>query len=478
MKLLEGDLIPCTIIKNKKTYMKIKKIIIIVALFISVLPHHINGKQRHFDKTNDSIIIVNNSVRDTIHKLYKTNEFGENIQYNLNKDIKIKTKQNYEALNQTLNLSPQPKYWLHKGKTYNILREKENIVMLDTCENIQAVEAMFFVNMYDFLYSEQKTIIERFEQRINMIENGSFNKECKELMDKKNLFLEQEKNKISDIFYSLCKHLFLIEYLSDMEFSFNRGSEEAKKILFEYKGLIQMDDLLFEKSYKQFCYGYNSFLTKIEESESSANNLTNQYISAKKNFTGQTRDYLLFVIVQVAINKNTNEDLVTSFFNDCEGEDYKDFVKKILNVDKNISQTTKDSIFTLDLKQISLSSLFEKCKGKIIYLDFWASWCAPCRVEMPKSTELKEKYKDQVVFLYISLDKDTNAWLRASEAENLDNSCSFLIQDSSEFIQKLNVKSIPRYMFFDREGILIDDHAMRPSNKDFDTKVNEFIEKY
>lgn len=117
---------------------------------------------------------------------------------------------------------------------------------------------------------------------------------------------------------------------------------------------------------------------------------------------------------------------------------------------------------------ISIDALFEKNKGKLILIDFWASWCIPCRLELPKLRELKIKYKNKpIAFISISLDKNINNWESAGESEALSKENSFLLgngEHSDYSFRGYKVPSIPRYMLFNKNGSVIDSNAPLPSN--------------
>ena len=102
---------------------------------------------------------------------------------------------------------------------------------------------------------------------------------------------------------------------------------------------------------------------------------------------------------------------------------------------------------------ITLSDL----RGKVVLLDFWASWCGPCRRENPNVVKVYEKYHDQgLEILGISLDKDRGRWVQAIEKDGLPwLHVSDLGYWSNEVAQLYMVRSIPHTVLLDREGRII-----------------------
>jgi thiol-disulfide isomerase/thioredoxin len=105
-------------------------------------------------------------------------------------------------------------------------------------------------------------------------------------------------------------------------------------------------------------------------------------------------------------------------------------------------------------KPLALSSL----RGKIVLVDFWASWCGPCRQENPNVVRMYEKYKDKGFTIYsVSLDENRDKWLAAIDADNLSwpNHVSDLKGWSSEAVAAYEVNGIPATFLLDKEGNII-----------------------
>ncbi len=108
---------------------------------------------------------------------------------------------------------------------------------------------------------------------------------------------------------------------------------------------------------------------------------------------------------------------------------------------------------TPDGNMLNLSDL----RGKVVLIDFWASWCGPCRRENPNVVRVYEKYKDKgFEILSVSLDRDKNRWLQAIQKDGLDwLHVSDLKQWKNEAAQLYGVSSIPYTVLLDREGRII-----------------------
>ena len=106
-------------------------------------------------------------------------------------------------------------------------------------------------------------------------------------------------------------------------------------------------------------------------------------------------------------------------------------------------------------------------KGKYVYIDLWATWCGPCKAEIPSLKRIEKAYHDKnIVFVSISLDnpKGYKTWKTMVKEKALTGIQLYANADY-EFTRAFNVSTIPRFILIDPNGIVINDNAPRPSNK-------------
>ena len=110
----------------------------------------------------------------------------------------------------------------------------------------------------------------------------------------------------------------------------------------------------------------------------------------------------------------------------------------------------------------------EDFKGKYVYIDVWATWCGPCRAEIPSLKMVEEKYHGKnIAFLSISVDtdKDHEKWETFVTEKQLGGVQLFADKNwTSDFIKYFEINSIPRFLLIDPTGKVVNADADRPSN--------------
>ena len=145
------------------------------------------------------------------------------------------------------------------------------------------------------------------------------------------------------------------------------------------------------------------------------------------------------------------------------------FITNIATAQINVG----DSMPSVTLKSSSNKDVnITSFKGKYVLIDFWASWCAPCRLGNKKLVKLhNEITSDKIEIIGISIDTDTNKWLKAIEKDKIKftqliDSKGFDAETAVQF----GVDELPSKYLFNQEGILI---AKNPSEEE----IIKLIEK-
>jgi len=131
-----------------------------------------------------------------------------------------------------------------------------------------------------------------------------------------------------------------------------------------------------------------------------------------------------------------------------------------------------------DGKTISLSSL----RGKIVLIDFWASWCLPCRIENPNVVRVYQKYKDKdfergkgFTIYSVSLDTKQKSWVEAIDKDGLvwESHVSDLSGWNSAVVSIYQISAIPSNYLINGDGIIIDKNLRAEA---LENKINSLIE--
>ncbi|MDE6065667.1 MAG: TlpA family protein disulfide reductase [Duncaniella sp.] len=106
----------------------------------------------------------------------------------------------------------------------------------------------------------------------------------------------------------------------------------------------------------------------------------------------------------------------------------------------------------LDGKPVSISSF----KGKVLIVDFWASWCGPCRAEIPSLKKIYDEFKDndRVAFLSISIDSDKDAWLKAVKKEAMPWEQLLAPNAGQQALKTYQISGIPHIICIAEDGTI------------------------
>lgn len=115
-------------------------------------------------------------------------------------------------------------------------------------------------------------------------------------------------------------------------------------------------------------------------------------------------------------------------------------------------------------KQVALSDL----KGKVVYIDIWATWCGPCKHEIPFLGTLEEEYakNKEMAFMSVSIDqeRDLGKWKDMVKELNLKGIQLFAGDQKQQITSPYKINSIPRFMLVGKDGKMISADAPRPSS--------------
>jgi len=168
------------------------------------------------------------------------------------------------------------------------------------------------------------------------------------------------------------------------------------------------------------------------------------------------------MIVQVKSPVFREKVLLAQKFYTELSERSMDYTESLKNTDHLIEAKNADSLWV---------ELIRPYKGKIIYVDFWGTWCGACKMEMEYVADLKKQFiGKEVIFMYLADRSSEESWKNVIKNYSLtgENVVQYRLPDEQQAMieRRFGVHSFPTYMVVDKNGNIVDTHPPRPNQKE------------
>ena len=241
---------------------------------------------------------------------------------------------------------------------------------------------------------------------------------------------------------------------------------------------LSNDKLLILSNYLFYIQSYFMKISRERINEDDENiDYTLEYVKTvkKKVQNHKIKEELLYLVGKWNLNYTKKLD---SVFNQIEPLfNNKEYLKEVTEKYEKLKKIEKGaSSPTFKLKDINGKTVsLNQLKGKLVYIDIWATWCLPCIKEIPSLKKMAEHFKEKdIQFVSICKSDLKKRWEKMVEEKELDGIQLFAPDENISFFKDYNVQGIPRFILIDKEGKIIDGNAKRPTNP----KLIEEIEKY
>ena len=181
----------------------------------------------------------------------------------------------------------------------------------------------------------------------------------------------------------------------------------------------------------------------------------------------------------ISPNSTVNKEIFDFINKNVTDEKVKEAAKKAYDVATKLTSGSPSPKFSNYENFNGGTTSLDDFKGKVTYIDIWATWCLPCRGEIPALKELEKKFHGKdVAFVSISIDQNKDEWKEFVKSEDLKGVQLFAENAfESQFIQDYGIRQIPTFIIVDKEGKIVNADAPRPSSDEITGLLEGLLKK-
>ena len=244
---------------------------------------------------------------------------------------------------------------------------------------------------------------------------------------------------------------------------------------------------------------YNEFdFNDADKMDESMVRVLDGYLNYKLGYLGDDYDSLTTMKLQL-LNREITNNKVRDLYVMAEHQNAIAFAKNVTAVGNAfLSSTNTDSVktrvddyitksnklstgnpapeFSLESADGSIKSLKDYL-GQYVYIDIWATWCGPCKKELPFFETLKKDYANKnIKFVSVCVWDQKAAWKKFLEEKKIAGEQLFIEGQENSFVENYMVRGVPTFILIDKEGKIITNKVERPSEKELRSRLNQLIQ--
>lgn len=325
------------------------------------------------------------------------------------------------------------------------------------------------INSENFLYASDVEIFE-----------NSLNKFSSDLMQNLKTFENNSKNKYSDFISLERERLKIID--ASLLLSYYTPLINANQVNIELESqidnLVASTDLnnpkmIYLNEFKPFVQNYTAYkLNKILKAE-------NREIKSADEYAESYFSILKEIFVEPIVLEEVYYSFLKDFISYYGAESVSTVYSDYKDITSNKQRLTELEMIFAEYNQLAPGQAsidwsfpdingktysLSDFRGKYVYIDVWASWCGPCKKEIPLLKSLKEKFANKnIEIIGISVDDNRADWVNSINNEGLNGVQLYAGGWENELCEFYKITGIPRFILLDKQGKIINANADRPS---------------